>query len=147
MYFCGLVLDCAYPASKVASIFPRCVGKEEATLPTSSSSFNLPIIQRFGWARQVSYWINQFYLCTPHILEFCWLFLRPSSITKQICRNFEKIIDWTFSCRKIGQCTQTWDGFCFRFNHVLSRFYLRERIPNQVSVTRNSWKDKQRPSQ
>ena len=38
--------------------------KEEATLPTSSSSFDLPIIQLLGWVRQVLYWINQFYLCT-----------------------------------------------------------------------------------
>ena len=53
-----------YPASRVTSIFPRWVGKEEATLPTSSSSFDLSIIQLFGWVRQVLYWINQFYLCT-----------------------------------------------------------------------------------
>ena len=52
-----------YPTSRVTSIFPRWVGKEEATLSASSSSFDLPIIQRFRWVRQVSYWINQFYLC------------------------------------------------------------------------------------
>ena len=102
------------------------------TLP-SSSSFDLPNIQRFGWVRQVSYWINQFYLRT-HILEFHWLFLHPRSIT---------IKDLTFSFRKIGKCTQTWDGFCFGLNHVLGRFYLRERTPNPVSVTRSSWKDKE----
>ena len=38
--------------------------KKEATLPTSSSSFDLPIILFFGWVRQVLYWINQFYQCT-----------------------------------------------------------------------------------
>ena len=53
-----------YPASRVASIFPRYVWKEEATPPTSSSSFDLPIIQLFGWVRKVLFWINQFYLCT-----------------------------------------------------------------------------------
>ena len=36
-----------------------------------------------------------------------------------------------------------WDGFYFGFNHVLSRFYLREQILNPVSVTKSSWKDKQ----
>ena len=81
--------------------------------------------------------------------EFCWLFLHPRCITKQIthasiwCRNFEKIIDWTFRFWYIGKCTQTWDGFCFGFNHVLSRFYPRERIPNPVSVTWTPSKDKQ----
>ena len=62
--FVSSKLNEGYPASRVASIFPRKVGKEEATLPTSSSSFDLPIIQLFGWVRQVLYWINQFYLCT-----------------------------------------------------------------------------------
>ena len=33
------------------------------------------------------------------------------------------------------------DPFCFGFNYVLSRFYLRG-IPNPVSVL-SSWKDKQ----
>ena len=28
------------------------------------NSFDLSITPRFGWVRQVSYWINQFYLCT-----------------------------------------------------------------------------------
>ena len=37
-----------YPASRVASIFPKNFGKEEATLPISSKSFDLPIIQLFG---------------------------------------------------------------------------------------------------
>ena len=46
-----------YPASRVTSIFPRSVGKEEATLPTSSSSFDLSIIQWFGWVRQ-EFWEN-----------------------------------------------------------------------------------------
>ena len=66
--------------------------------------------------------------------------------------NFEKIIDSTFSklrrsaslaFRKIGKCTPIRDGFCFGFNHVLSRFYSRERIHNPVlSGARSSWKDK-----
>ena len=136
-----------YPASRVASIFPRYVGKEEATLPTSSSSFDLPIIQLFGWVRQVSYWINQFICARTHTLEFCWLFLRPRSITKQIAAasiSFMQELWGTFSFTKIGKCTQIRDGFCFGFNHVLSRFYLRERIRNPVShVTRSFWKDKQ----
>ena len=122
-----------YPANRVGSIFPRWVGKEEATLLTSSSSFDLPIIQRFGWVRQVSYWINQFYPCT-HAHSGVLLTLSAPTLHKKI--------DWAFSFGKTGKCTQTWNGFCFELNHVLSRFYFRERIPNPVSVTRSSWKDK-----
>ena len=68
------------------------------------------------------------------------LVIEPTSIP---CRNFEKIIDWTISFRKIGKCTQVRDGFCFGFNHILSRFYWSERIHNPVSVTQSSWKEKQ----
>ena len=48
-----------------------------------------------------------------------------------------------FSFRKIGKCALIWDGFCFGFDHVLSRFYLRERIHIPVRVMQSSWKDKQ----
>ena len=69
------------------------------------------------------------------------LSLSPRSITKQIaaasilCRNFEKII-WKM------HPDSRWILFWIS-NHVLSRFYLRERIHNPVSITRSSWKDKQ----
>ena len=79
-----------YPASRVTSIFPRWVGKEEATLPTSSSSFDLSIIQRFGWVRQVSYWINQFYLCM-HTYSGVLLTLSVPTLHNKInscCFNF-----------------------------------------------------------
>ena len=97
------------------------------------------------------------FLCTKRILEFCWLFLRSRSITIQMAAasisriNFQKIIDSTFSklrrsatpaFRKMGKCTSIWDEFCFRCNHVLSRFYLRELIRHPVTVTRSSWKNK-----
>ena len=43
-----------YPASRVDSIFPKWVGKEEATLPTSTSSFDLwPPTQTFLGVRHV----------------------------------------------------------------------------------------------
>ena len=118
-----------YLAGRVTSIFPRYVRKEEATLPASSSSFDLPIIQLFGWVRQVLYWINQFYLCMhAYSGVLLTLSLSPRSITKQIaaasisCRNFEKII-WKMH----PDSRLFWIS-----NHVLSRFYLRERIQNPV---------------
>ena len=47
----------------ITLIFPWKVRKEEVTLPTSSKSFDLLFIPPFGWVRQVSCWINQFYQC------------------------------------------------------------------------------------
>ena len=115
-------------AELIILIFPWKVGKEEVTLPTYSKSFDLLFI--------------------PHAHV---LYSNPYSITKQMaatsisCSDFEKIIDSMFSklrrsashvFRKIRRCTLIWYGFCFGFNHVLSRFYLRERIHNPVSVSR-----------
>ena len=138
-------------AELITLIFPWKVRKEEVTLPTSSKSFDLLFIPPFGWVRQVSCWINQFYLCmhmycilthTPQ--QNRWLPLRFHA-TSISCSDFEKIIDSMFSklrqsashvFRKIRRCTLIWYGFCFGFNHVLSRFYLRERIHDPVSVSR-----------
>ena len=115
-------------AELITLIFPWKVGKEEVTLPTYSKSFDLLFI--------------------PHAHV---LYSNPYSITKQMaatsisCSDFENIIDSMFSklrqsashvFRKIRRCTLIWYGFCFGFNHVLSRFYLRERIHNPVSVSR-----------
>ena len=97
---------------------------------------------------KVLYWINQFYLCTHAYSGVLLTLSAPTLHNKTNSYRFNfmqevwEIIDWTFSFRKIGKCTQIRDGFCFGFNHVLSRFYLRERIHNPVSVTRSSWKDK-----
>ena len=47
-----------YPACRVTSIFPRWVGKEEATLPTSSNSFDFadhPAI----WMSQTSFILDK----------------------------------------------------------------------------------------
>ena len=130
----------------ITLIFPWKVRKEEVTLPTSSKSFDLLFIPPFGWVRQVSCWINQFYLCM-HIL----LYSNPHSLTKQMaatlisCSDFKKIIDSMFSklqrstspaFRKIRRCTPIWYGFCFGFNHVFSWFYRHERIHDPVSVLR-----------
>ena len=113
-------------AELIILIFPWKVGKEEVTLPTYSKSFDLLFI--------------------PHAHV---LYSNPYSITKQMAAtsfsrsDFE--IDLMFSkpwrsaspvFRKIRRCTPIWDGFCFGFNHVLSRFYLRERIHNPVSFSR-----------
>ena len=115
-------------AELIILIFPWKVGKEEVTLPTYSKSLDLLFI--------------------PHAHV---LYSNQYSITKQMaatsisCSDFEKIIDSMFSklrrstspaFRKIRRCTPIWYGFCFGFNHVLSRFYLRERIHNPVSVLR-----------
>ena len=37
---------------------------------------------------------------------------------------------------KIAKCAPILDGFCVEFCHVLSRFYLRERIRDPDSVMR-----------
>ena len=115
-------------AELITLTFPWKVGKEEVKLPTYSKSFDLLFI--------------------PHAHV---LYSNPYSITKQMattsisCSDFENIIDSMFSklrqsashvFRKIRRCTLIWYGFCFGFNHVLSRFYLCERIHNPVSVSR-----------
>jgi len=105
-------------------------------LEHSSSSFDLPIIQRFGWVRQVIL-INQLYLCTYAYSGVLRTLSAPTlhNKTNRCPFNFMQEF-WEnyrmFSFRKIGKSTQTWDGFCFGFNHVLSRFYLRERISNPL---------------
>ena len=43
--------------------------------------------------------------------------------------------------REITKCAATWDRFCVEFCHVLSRFYLRERIRDPDSVKRIALKD------
>ena len=53
-------------------------------------SFDLSIIQCFGWVRQVSYWINQFYLCT-HTYSGVLLTLSVPTLHNKInscCFNF-----------------------------------------------------------
>ena len=77
-----------YPASTVTLIFPRRVREEEATLPTSSNSFDLSIIPRFGWVRQVSYWINQFYLCTHAYSRVLLTLSAPTLYNKMNSCNF-----------------------------------------------------------
>ena len=99
------------------------------------------------WMSQTSFMLDKSVL--PVLT--CVLYSNPHSITKQMattlipCSDFEKIIDSMSSklrqsaspvFRKIKRCTLIWYGFCFGFNHVLSRFYLRERIHNPVSVSR-----------
>ena len=99
------------------------------------------------WMSQTSFMLDKSVL--PVLT--CVLYSTPHSITKQMAatsishNDFEKIVDSMFSkprqstspvFRKIRRRTPIWDGFCFGFNHVLSRFYLRERIHNPVSVSR-----------
>ena len=99
------------------------------------------------WMSQTSFMLDKSVL--PVLT--CVLYSTPHSITKQMAatsishNDFEKIVDSMFSklrrsashvFRKIRRCTLIWYGFCFGFNHVLSRFYLRERIHNPVSVSR-----------
>ena len=61
---------------------------------------------------------------------------------------------WIFKCltdvlyiflfcakKKITKCASIWNGFCVEFCHVLSRFYLRERIHDPDSVMRIAFKD------
>ena len=99
------------------------------------------------WMSQTSFMLDKSVL--P--VHACVLYSNPHSITKQMAAtsisrsDFEQIIDSMFSklwqspspvFRKNRRSTPIWDGFCFGFNHVLSRFYLRERIHDPVSVSR-----------
>ena len=99
------------------------------------------------WMSQTSFMLDKSVL--PVLT--CVLYSNPHSITKQMATtsiprsDFEKIIDSMFSklrqsaspvFRKIKRCNLIWDGFCFWFNHVLSRFYLSEGIHDPVSVSR-----------
>ena len=136
-----------YLASRVTWSFLEKSGKRKWRFQHIQS----PLIYRsshiiFGWVRLVSCWIISF-TCA----HMC-VYSNPHSITKQMAAtsfsrsDFE--IDLMFSkpqrsaspvFRKIRRCTPIWDGFCFGFNHVLSRFYSRERIHNPVSFSRGAF--------